>query len=253
MDYGATAMKVFPIGFPRGCTVIVCSADNAASNSLMEKWNVGLIVKCSGNSKGMKPAAYGRNRGSEVKLIYFTVNHRPTVQGKLQVLLKQMETVFGGGQAVLFHCNKGIHRAPAGFAIAMAHLNHSSIKAELDGLRLRRPEIYHIYEHCFDEGYSIDEHCTERDRNIVQTLRDLDAEIPGRSVSPPNCDSNGNRNWDRDGHSNGNRNWDWYWFWHSNSCGWHWASNGNWNSSWDADGQWVWVPSQGLPRWTGVV
>ena len=110
-----------------------------------------------------------------------------------------MKRVWQSGQAVLFHCNGGKHRAPAGYAIAMANINCRSIKDELDYLRRWRPEIHKTYKYCFDEGYNIDK-CSIKDLPLVSNLWTLDAEIPR-----PNWDSNGNRNCDRDGHSNGNR------------------------------------------------
>ena len=221
---GATALSVSRIGWLPNRTVIVCSANNAANSSLMETWNVGLIGKCSG-CHCVNPAVYGTNRGREVEVIQFPVNHLRKVRKVLPELLLKMKRVWQAGQAVMFHCNGGIHRAPAGYAIAMANINGSSIKDELDYLRRWRPEIHETYKYCFDEGYNIDK-CSIKDLPLVTNLWTLDAEIPR-----PNWDSNGNRNCDRDGHSNGNKNWDWYWDWHSNSWNWHWNSNGNWNSS----------------------
>lgn len=198
----------------------------------------------------MNPPAYGTNRGFDIDVIHFTVNHLPTVRQSLALLLAKMRHVWEAGQGVLFHCNEGIHRGPAGYAIAMANINHSSIKVELDGLRRFRPQIHHVYRHCFDDGYDINGLYDPKDRQMVQNLRAFDAEISGRRgcqpfdaplgdvaasrpaaaldypAIPPATASSPVANWDskdRDGHSIGNQNWDWS---SSNSCSWHWAWNG---------------------------
>ena len=116
-----------------------------------------MIVKCSGDRNGMNPAVYGTNRGRKVEVIHFTVNHLGTVRNVLPELLLKMKRVWQAGEAVLFHCNEGIHRGPAGYAIAMANINRSSINDELDYLLRCRAKIHEIYKYCFDKGYNIDE------------------------------------------------------------------------------------------------
>ena len=124
---GATTLTFPPTDCLPKRTVVVGSANNAASSYLMAVRNIGVIVKCSGSKHVMKPAVYGTNNGRAVEVFQFPVNYKG-LQDKLQPLLLTMKRVWLEDQAVLFHCNGGIHRAPAGYGIAMANINCTSIK-----------------------------------------------------------------------------------------------------------------------------
>ena len=182
---GATTLTFPPTDCLPKRTVVVGSANNAASSYLMAVRNIGVIVKCSGSKHVMKPAVYGTNNGRAVEVFQFPVNYKG-LQDMLQPLLLTMKRVWLEDQAVLFHCNGGIHRAPAGYAIAMANINCTSIKDELDYLRQWRPRIHETYKYCFDEGYDIDTECSKEDYNLVWNLLALDPQIPRSRPAEPN-------------------------------------------------------------------
>ena len=79
-----TAFTLPVVGCQLELRVLVTGEGGAASEDVITRHNVGIIVKCSGDRNGPRPRAYGTNArtGRPPSLVLFPVAHYPAVRQK---------------------------------------------------------------------------------------------------------------------------------------------------------------------------